>query len=64
MDYLFVLPDCATVDSRSPKVTVVPITSTIRDLPVVVIVQPDRQNGLRVPGLVRVPDVSVFDKMR
>lgn len=49
---------------RSPKVTLLPITSTIREMPIVVILEPDEANGLDRTSLVRVPDVTTFDKMR
>jgi len=51
-------------NSRSPKITVLPITGTIREIPVVVIVQPTKQSGLDRPSLIRVPDISTFDKSR
>ena len=51
-------------NSRSPKVTLLPITSTIREMPIVVILEPDEANGLDRTSLVRVPDVTTFDKMR
>ena len=51
-------------NTRTSKVTVLPITSTVRQLPIVVIVQPDAQNGLSKESLIRVPDISTFDKLR
>ena len=49
---------------RTPKVTVLPITGTIRQSAIVVILQPSPTNGLDRESLVRVPDVCTFDKMR
>ena len=51
-------------NARTSKVTVVPVTSTIRRLPLVVIVEPSAENGLDKESLIRVPDVSTFDKIR
>ena len=51
-------------NDRSPKVTVLPITGTVRESPIVVVVQPDERNRLDRPSLVRVPDVSTFDRVR
>ncbi len=46
------------------KVTVVPLTSTIRENPVTVIIEPDEQNCLSTRSLIRVPDICTFDKIR
>lgn len=51
-------------NKNNSKVTLIPITGTIKHLPVVVIVAPDQQNGLSKESLIRVPDVTTFDKMR
>jgi mRNA interferase MazF len=51
-------------NSRTSKITLLPLTSTIRKIPLIVIVQPDAQNGLDKESLIRVPDVSTFDKIR
>ena len=46
------------------KVTVVPMTGRIKKLPIVVIIQPDRENNLDKSSLIRVPDICIFDKVR
>ncbi|HPZ07190.1 MAG TPA: type II toxin-antitoxin system PemK/MazF family toxin [Candidatus Eremiobacteraeota bacterium] len=51
-------------NSSGSKVTVVPLTSRIKKLPIVVIVQPDRENNLQGTSLIRVPDICTFDKIR
>jgi mRNA interferase MazF len=51
-------------NARSSKVTLLPMTSTIREIPIVVIVEPDKQNGLDNTSLIRVPDITTFDKKR
>ena len=51
-------------NENNSKVTLIPITGTIVALPIVVIVQPDPENGLSKPSLIRVPDVTTFDKRR
>lgn len=44
--------------------TLVPITGTIAEIPILVVVQPDANNGLDRPGTIRVPDIMTFDKTR
>jgi len=51
-------------NNRGTKVTVVPMTGSIKRLPIVVIVQPDQDNNLDKPSLIRVPDICTFDKIR
>lgn len=51
-------------NSRTTKVTILPVTGTIRQIPVVVIVQATAGNGLDRESLIRVPDISTFDKIR
>jgi len=51
-------------NSRSSKVTVVPITGALREMPIVVIVEPDETNCLDKKSLIRVPDICTFDKSR
>jgi len=51
-------------NSKASKVTVVPLTKSIRRMPIVVIVDPDKGNGLEVQSLIRVPDICTFDKVR
>jgi mRNA interferase MazF len=46
------------------RITVLPMTSKIKDLPIVVIVDADKQNNLKHQGLIKVPDVCTFDKAR
>ncbi|MGV8118300.1 MAG: type II toxin-antitoxin system PemK/MazF family toxin [Candidatus Xenobiia bacterium LiM19] len=46
------------------KVTVIPLTSTIKETPVAVIIEPDEQNCLSTRSLIRVPDICTFDKKR
>ena len=51
-------------NDKSSKVTVVPLSSSVVSLPIVVVVEPDSLNGLRTKSTVRVPDVCTFDKRR
>ena len=46
------------------KITVVPITGSIKKLPVIVIINPDKENNLDKQSLIRVPDICTFDKIR
>ncbi len=49
---------------KGTKVTVVPLTGNVKRMPVVVIIQPDKENNLDKPGLIRIPDICTFDKIR
>lgn len=49
---------------NSSKLTVVPLTGTIKKLPIIVIVDPGERNGLTKRSLIRIPDVTTFDKSR
>ena len=51
-------------NEKSTRVTILPITSRIKKLPIVVIVEADEKNGLKNQSLIRVPDVCTFDKSR
>lgn len=51
-------------NSKGSKVTVVPLTANIKRLPIIVIVEPDEQNCLNKPSLIRIPDICTFDKKR
>ena len=51
-------------NERTTKVTLVPLTGTVRSLSIVVVVQPTPENGLDRPSTIRVPDVTTFDKRR
>jgi mRNA interferase MazF len=49
---------------HNTKVTLVPITGTIRENPLVVVINPAPSNGLDRPSMIKVPDVTTFDKSR
>jgi mRNA interferase MazF len=51
-------------NARATRVTVVPLTGTIRRMAIVVIVDPDKENGLEKQSLIRIPDICTFDKLR
>ncbi|MBI2252335.1 MAG: type II toxin-antitoxin system PemK/MazF family toxin [Armatimonadetes bacterium] len=51
-------------NSKGSKVTVVPLTGNIKRIPIVVIVEPDKNNCLDRQSLVRIPDICTFDKVR
>lgn len=51
-------------NDKSSKITVVPLTSRIKPLSIVVIIEPDELNKLDKQSLIRVPDVCTFDKLR
>jgi len=51
-------------NTKASKVTVVPLTSNIRNMAIVVILEPTKENGLEKPSLIRVPDICTFDKVR
>ena len=51
-------------NNKSTKITVVPLTSRIRQIPIVVIIEPDELNKLDKQSLIRVPDICTFDKCR
>ena len=49
---------------KTSKVTVLPLTSQVKPLPITVVVQPDKKNNLDKPSLIKIPDISTFDKAR
>ncbi|MHB2020446.1 MAG: type II toxin-antitoxin system PemK/MazF family toxin [Candidatus Xenobia bacterium] len=51
-------------NSRNTKITLLPISATVVSIPILVMVQPTPQNGLDRPSVIRVPDVTTFDKSR
>jgi len=51
-------------NQKTTKVNVVPLTSNIKNIGRIVIVEPDEKNNLKVPSLIRVPDITSFDKSR
>jgi len=51
-------------NKKTTKICVVPLTSNVKNIGLVVIVEPDKENNLKVPGLIRVPDINTFDKSR
>ncbi len=51
-------------NKKTTKVSVVPLTSNIKNIGLIVIVEPDKENNLKVPSLIRVPDINTFDKSR
>ncbi|OGI04682.1 MAG: hypothetical protein A2104_01590 [Candidatus Melainabacteria bacterium GWF2_32_7] len=51
-------------NDKSSKVTVVPLTSRIKNIPIIVIVDPDNLNNLDRQSLIRIPDICTFDKCR
>lgn len=51
-------------NEKGSKVTIMPLTSTVREFPFTVIVEPSQENGLTNKSLVKVPDVCTFDKCR
>jgi len=51
-------------NKKTTKVCVVPLTSNVKNIGLVVIVEPDKENNLKVPSLIRVPDINTFDKSR
>ncbi len=51
-------------NEKGSRITVLPITSRIKHLPIVVILEADDKNGLNNQSLIRVPDVCTFDKSR
>ncbi len=53
-----------TANRHNSKVTLIPITGTVRESPLVVVVAPEASNGLDRPSLLKVPDVTTFDKLR
>ncbi|MCE7875539.1 type II toxin-antitoxin system PemK/MazF family toxin [bacterium CPR1] len=53
-----------SANRNASKVTLLPITSTVRSIPILVLIDPHPQNGLDRPSSVRVPDVCTFDKAR
>jgi mRNA interferase MazF len=51
-------------NDKSTKITVVPLTGRIKQMPIVVIIEPDQLNKLEKQSLIRVPDICTFDKIR
>jgi len=51
-------------NDKTSKVTVVPLTSRIKQNPIVIIVDPDKLNKLDKQSLIRIPDICTFDKRR
>jgi mRNA interferase MazF len=51
-------------NKKTTKVCVLPLTSNVKNIGRVVIVEPDSQNNLKVPSLIRVPEIMSFDKSR
>jgi mRNA interferase MazF len=49
---------------KRSKVTLIPITGNIKNIPVVVIIEPDEDNCLTKRSLIMIPDISTFDKIR
>lgn len=49
---------------KTSKVTVVPFTGTIKAASVTVVVEPDSDNNLEKQSLLKIPDLSTFDKSR
>ncbi len=46
------------------RITIMPITSRVKEFPFTVIVESTKENGLANKSLIRVPDVCTFDKRR
>lgn len=53
-----------SANQHGSKVSVLPMTTASRSLPILVLVEPDPENGLDRSSLIRVPDISTFDKAR
>ena len=51
-------------NERSTRITVIPMTSKIIDLPIVVVVEADTKNNLTNKSLIKIPDIATFDKSR
>lgn len=51
-------------NERGTRISVLPITSKVRDLPIVVIVDADKKNNLNNQSVIKVPDIATFDKSR
>ncbi|MEI8128737.1 MAG: type II toxin-antitoxin system PemK/MazF family toxin [bacterium] len=51
-------------NEKSTRITVIPMTSRIIDLPIVVIVEADKNNNLSNTSLIKIPDLATFDKSR
>ncbi len=53
-----------SANQHASKVSLLPMTTASRSLPILVLVEPDPANGLDRPSVIRVPDISTFDKAR
>ena len=51
-------------NEKSSKVSVIPFTSNVKKLAMAVIVEPDANNCLDKQSLIKVPEISTFDKKR
>ncbi len=51
-------------NEKGSRITIMPITSRIKEFPFTVIIDTGKENGLANKSLVRVPDVCTFDKRR
>lgn len=51
-------------NKKTTKITVVPLTSNIKNIGLVVIIEPDEENNLKKHSLIRVPDINTFDRTR
>ncbi len=51
-------------NNKSSKVTVVPFSSKVKSIAVMVVIEPDEENCLDRQSAIRIPDITTFDKIR
>lgn len=51
-------------NEKSSKVCLMPITSNVKKLAMAVIVLPDSENKLEKQSLIKIPEITTFDKIR
>lgn len=53
-----------SANKYTSKVTVLPLSGTIAENPLLVIIEPDKNNNLKKRSVIRIPDITTFDKQR
>jgi mRNA interferase MazF len=51
-------------NSKSSKVTVLPLTGKVKFITIMVVIEPDEENCLDRQSSIRIPDITTFDKIR
>lgn len=51
-------------NNKSSKITVIPLSSKVKFIAIMVVIEPDEENCLDRQSAIRIPDITTFDKIR